>query len=189
MDQIVFDIETKESFEDVGGRNPEKLSVSCVGIYSYNRDEFRAFTESELNEFWPWLASAELIIGYNSNYFDIPILARYWSQIDKIQSLDLHEEIQKSAGHRAKLDDIAQATLGSRKSGNGLEAIKMFQEGRIEELKKYCLNDVKITKEIYEFGKKEGRVLLSSFSQNKEIPVDFKPQIKQANSIELSLGF
>ena len=35
MDQIVFDIETKNSFADVGGEaNLKKLDVSVVGVYS-----------------------------------------------------------------------------------------------------------------------------------------------------------
>lgn len=188
MDIVVFDIETRESFSEVGQYNPEKLSISVVGAYSYLHDQYQTFFDADLNKLWAWLENAELIVGFNSNHFDIPILAKYWPQIQKIQSLDLLTEIKKTIGYRVKLDQIATGTLGTAKTADGLEAIKMFKEGNFDRLAQYCLDDVRITKEIYEFGKKEGRVWCSSFPEKKEILVNFKPIISQRQSIELTLG-
>ena len=51
MDAIVFDIETKNSFADVGGQeNLKKLDVSVVGVYSYNDDAYSCFEENELEK-------------------------------------------------------------------------------------------------------------------------------------------
>ena len=188
MDTIVFDIETKESFAEVGQFNPQMLSISVIGAFSYTNQEYKAFFEADLNKLWEWLESSELLVGFNSNHFDIPILAKYWPQILKIQSLDLLAEIKKTLGYRVKLDQLAQGTLNTSKTATGLEAIRMFKEGNLNKLAQYCLDDVKITKEIYEFGKKEGRVWCSSFPEKKEILVDFNPIINRRPSIELTLG-
>ena len=51
-DIIVFDIETKKSFDDVGGRdNMHLLGVSVVAAYSYNQKKFFAFDESKIDHF------------------------------------------------------------------------------------------------------------------------------------------
>lgn len=188
-DIIVFDIETKETFEDIGGYFPEKLSPSLVGIYSFAKDELRGFTEDEFSELWPYFADADLIIGFNSDGFDIPILAKLYPPLKEIQSLDLLREIYVSAGHRVKLDSVAEATLGKHKTADGLEAIKMYREGRIEELRAYCLSDVAITRDVYNYGKEKGHILATSFSGPKEIKVDFNPIIIPRETTTLSLGF
>lgn len=194
MDTIVFDIETKESFDEVGERDPKKLSLSLVGAYSYLRDEYQSFLESELAGFWQWLKGAEMIVGFNSDHFDIPILEKYWPQITSIQSLDLLKEIKGSTGFRVKLNSVAEATLGEKKSADGFEAIRLFKEGRIDDLRRYCLDDVRITRDIYEFGKQEGIVLITDrdatgrvFVDTKEVPVNFNPEIKKADSVGLPL--
>lgn len=189
MDTIVFDVETKETFNEIGGNNPAKLSISLLGAYSYDRQEYRSFLEEELSDFWRWLENAELLVGFNSDHFDIPIIEKYWRQIRDIHSLDLMKEIVDQTGFRVKLNSVAEATLGEKKSGDGLEAIKLFRDGRIDDLKKYCLDDVRITRDIYEFGKQEGKVLITDFRQGvKEVDVNFKPEIKKVDSVELSLG-
>lgn len=194
MDRIVFDIETKESFDEIGQREPKKLSLSLVGAYSYQRDQYQSFLESELAGFWQWLREAELIIGFNSDHFDIPILEKYWPQIANIQSLDLLKEIKNSTGFRVKLNSVAEATLGVKKSADGFEAIRLFKEGQIDDLRRYCLDDVRITRDLYEFGRQEGVVLITNrdaigrtVADIREIPVNFNPEIKKADSVGLPL--
>lgn len=188
MDIIVFDIETKETFEEVGGHFPERLSPSVVGLYSFNENRLLCFAEDEFTQMWPYFERAELVIGFNSNGFDLPILAKYYPPIKEIQSLDLLEEIKNSAGFRVKLDSVAEATLSKKKSGHGLEAIKMWHEGRIEELKKYCLDDVALTRDVYLYGKEKGQVLVTSFSGPQTIKVNFNPVIKARSTATLTLG-
>jgi DEAD/DEAH box helicase domain-containing protein len=61
-------------------------------------------------------------------------------------------------GFRVKLDSIAEATLGRKKIGHGLEAIKWWRSGDKEKVMQYCLEDVKITKDIYEYALKNGHL-------------------------------
>lgn len=160
---LVFDVETKKSFAQVGGRaNIDKLGVSVIGAYLYPADQFLTFEESEIGRFEKIFLAAEKIVGFNIKNFDLPVLKPYFSQ-EKINTdvelVDLFEDISKLLGHRLGLDALAEATLGVKKSADGLQALRWYEQGEIDKIKKYCLNDVRITKEIYEYGVKNGYVL------------------------------
>ena len=158
-DVLVFDLETKRTFDEVGGNNYGLLGVSVLGYYSYQQDRYECLLESELNQFENAIIDAQLIIGYNSNKFDLPVLQPYLSlDVSKLPSLDLLEEINKVLGFRVSLDSVGQATLGVGKTGHGLDAIQYYRQGQLEKLKAYCLNDVKVTKLVYDYGVKHGEV-------------------------------
>ena len=88
--------------------------------------------------------------------------------------MDILKEIKNSLGKRIKLDTVAEATLGTNKSGEGLDAVKWWNNGEIEKIKKYCLDDVRITKEIYEYALKHGKLKYKDriTSEIKEIKLD-----------------
>src|SRR3989338_6542130 len=151
MDKLVIDIETKNTFADVGGQEHiKKLDASFVGVYSYNKDAYFSFFENQFGELHELLKKAGLIIGFSINRFDIPGIPR----------LDLLEEVEIGLGSRISLDILAKTNLGIGKTHHGLEAIKFYREGNFEELKNYCLNDVKITKELYELAKKQRHLMV-----------------------------
>lgn len=174
MGEVVFDIETKESFAEVGSSKVTDLSISVVGLYIYDEDRFMTFRESQLKEFWQIIERCSCLIGYNSVHFDVPILEKYYgSSLKHIQQLDLLQRIRDSLGHRLKLDDVAKATLNVQKSGHGLQAVEWYKQGEIEKIEKYCLDDVRITRDIYEFGKKNKQLFYPDFEGIKPFPVDF----------------
>jgi DEAD/DEAH box helicase domain-containing protein len=114
-----------------------------------------------------------LIIGYNSDHFDIPILNKYFSgDLTKIKSLDLLKEIKNSLGRRIKLDTVAEATLGRNKIGHGLEAIVWWRNGEKDKVIKYCTEDVRITKDIYEYALKNKSLKYLDGKDMKEIKLD-----------------
>jgi DEAD/DEAH box helicase domain-containing protein len=157
MRKIIFDIETSNTFTEVGSSESADLDLSVVCIYDTETEKYSSFFQEELKDLWPILEKADMLIGYNSDHFDLPLLGKYYSgDLTKIKSLDLLKEIKNSLGRRLKLDTIAEATLGINKSGNGLEAVTWWKQGKKEEVKKYCLDDVKITKEVYEYALKNG---------------------------------
>lgn len=172
-DIIVYDLETKESFNDVGGRDPKKLHISLLGMYSYQDRQFASYTEAELPQFWRRLEQCSLLVGFNNKGFDDQVVSSYFVEIDKVPKLDILEVVYKALGFRIKLDNLAQATLGAGKSGDGLKAIQLFREGKIEELRQYCLDDVRITKEIYEHGKRFGELSYLDLAGKKKVTVDF----------------
>ncbi len=157
---VVFDIETKNAFDDVGGRNNlQALQISVLGAFIYDINEYRIYEEKELKEFEKILQKKPLLVGFNSRRFDVPILQPYIRfDLKALSQLDIMEELTNVLGHRVSLDSVAQATLGRSKSGSGMDAIRFWKNGEIEKLKKYCLDDVRITKEIYEYGAKHGEL-------------------------------
>lgn len=173
-DKLVLDLETKKTFEEVGGHhNSDKLGVSMVGVYSYGRDQYRGFREEEFEELLQWLKQADLIIGFNSKHFDFTVLQPYYPKFDlsKLPHLDIMEEVVYVLGHRLKLENIAQATLGKGKSGHGLDAIKYFHAGDWELLEKYCLDDVRITKEVYNYGLSHGHIWYTNNGEKNKIKI------------------
>lgn len=168
---IVLDIETQKSFDEVGGfRNLEALKVSLVGTYLYKTDEYRCFMEDEIGELEKLLMEKPLVVGFNSRRFDFAVLKPYLKfNPDTLPQLDVMEEMTNVLGHRVSLDSVASATLGTKKSGHGLDAIKYFREGEIDKLKQYCLDDVRITRELYEYGAKNKQLFYTSkFGNDKK---------------------
>lgn len=151
---VVFDIETQNTFADVAN-DMTKLLVSVVSLYRSDTQEYLSFEESELNKFWPIIEKADFIIGFNSEHFDLPVLNNYYlGNLLLLPHLDIMKKVKESLGIRLKLSSIAEATLDDvNKSADGLQAIRWWKEGKIAEIKKYCEQDVRVTKEIYDFGK------------------------------------
>lgn len=156
---VVLDLETRESFRDVGGWAPEKLTISLVGIFDARTGTERTYRLEELPELERVLADRPQVVGYNLFGFDYAVLKSVIS-LDPyaLPTVDMFDHLQRELGFRPKLDDVAAATLGRRKSGSGLEAIRLYQQGNWEALARYCLDDVRLTKEIYEYGLTHGHV-------------------------------
>jgi DEAD/DEAH box helicase domain-containing protein len=173
MRKIIFDCETSNLFTDVGSSSAADLDLSVVCIYDSETDSYSSYFKEELKNLWPIFEKADLLIGYNSDHFDIPLLNKYYSgDLTKIKSLDLLKEIKNSLGRRIKLDTVAEATLGTNKSANGLEAVTWWKQGKFEEVKKYCLDDVRITKDIYEYALKNGLLKYKDMGVIKDIKLD-----------------
>lgn len=173
LKKIVLDLETQKSFDDVGGRGKNHLlKISVCGIYDYVSDQYLIFEEHELPRMAPMLQAADQIIGYNIKQFDFEVLQPYLNfNIFEIPYYDILEEIDKVLGHKIKLDAVAQATIGSGKSGNGLEALLYYKNGKMDLLKKYCLDDVRVTKEVYEHALSNQKLLYRDYFAVKEIPI------------------
>ena len=170
MRKIVLDIETRNLFQDVGTNNPADLDISVVCIYDYERDMHQSFLQEDFGRLWPILENADMLITYNGDHFDIPLLDKYYpGDLTKIKSLDLLKEIKNSLGRRIKLDTVAEATLGRNKSGHGLEAITWWKNGEIDKIIKYCTEDVRITKEVYDYAMKNGVLKYTDGSIIKDI--------------------
>lgn len=169
--EIIFDIET---YGDIN--NKEELEVTVASLYDYEEGQYESYDEHELGDLWKKLEQADLLIGYNSKHFDVPVLNNFYAgDLSQIPHLDLLERIKESSGQRYKLDDIAQATLESvEKSADGVKAMEWYEEDKIEKIKDYCEQDVKVTKEVYEFGKENKMLYRENLKGDLQpISVDF----------------
>lgn len=190
MNRVVFDIETSNIFADVGKRDPALLDISIVGLYDYATDKYLSFDQKEFSQMWPILEKADLLIGFNSEHFDLPLLNKYYQgDLHRIRHLDLLKIIREVAGRRMKLDQIAEGTLGINKSGHGLQAIQWWRKGEYQKVRDYCLDDVKITKDIYEYAMKHGLIKFREDGKVHEVKLDMKiwqePQEKSALTFSL----
>lgn len=193
--EIVFDIETQNTFADVNN-DFKKLKISCVSIYRYETDTYESFEEHELGRLWPILEKADRIIGYNSAHFDLPVMNNYYlGDLQTFPHLDLIINIKEALGFRLKLNDVATATLDNvQKSAEGLQAIRWWKEGKMDEIKKYCEQDVRVTKEVYDFGRKNKQLFYKSLT-GEVLPfrVNFDPPKENpgdnSKKINLTLPF
>jgi len=161
-DELVIDIETKNTFADVGGKeNLRDLDVSFVGVYSYTQDRLLSFRDHQLKELEEVLKNARRIVGFSVNRFDIPVLEKYFEfNLRAVPVLDLLDEVELATGHRISLDLLAKANIGAGKTNHSLDAITFYAAGDWESLEKYCLNDVTITRDLYELAKKQGYLMI-----------------------------
>jgi len=173
MRKIVFDVETKNSFQQVGKKDPTLLDISLLVTYDYSTDTYETFMEKDFPKLWKLLEQTDMLIGYNSDHFDIPLLNKYYpGDLTHIQSLDLLSEIRNSLGRRIRLDSVAEGSLGLKKTGSGLDAIRWWQQGEIEKIQKYCEADVKMTKEVYDFAIKNNFLRYTDFNDTHTIPIN-----------------
>jgi len=191
LKKIVLDLETQNLFQDVGGRGKNHLlKVSLCGIYDYSKDQYLMFEESELPKLAPLLQTADQIIGFNIKDFDFEVLQPYMNfDLSEMPYYDLLEEINKAIGHRIKLESVAQATLGTGKSGDGKEAVLYYRSGRMDLLKKYCQDDVRITKQIYDYALKNQKVLYRDYFAVKEVPLTVAEPVSREGVLHQAVLF
>lgn len=173
MRYVVFDLETQNIFTDTGSSDPTSLDISVATVYDSETDVYTTVTIDEIDKLWPIIEAADALVGYNSNHFDIPLLNKYYpGDLTQIKSIDLLEDIKNSLGRRLRLDSVAQATVGAKKSADGLQAVRWWREGKIKEIMKYCEQDVKVTKQIFEYAREHGHVKFKDGHRKREIPLD-----------------
>lgn len=193
MRQIILDVETQKTFDEVGGYFPDRLGISFVGVCVRDgfsgKGEMMGFFEPDLPKLFPMLEAADLIVGFNCDSFDMQTFLPYYkADISKMATLDLMLRIKDSVGHRIGLDAVAKETLGIGKNGDGLDAIKYFKNKDWDSLSKYCLQDVAVTRDIYDHGLKTGKVKFKNkWNRLIECDIDFTFTPKKDAGMQMSL--
>jgi len=164
MRHAILDVETIKSFDEVGGYFPEKLGVSFVGVIERESlpkvwgekvvERRHQIYEHDMDKLFKLLEQMDLLVGFNLDGFDMAAIKPYYrGDIRQFPTLDLMVRFKEKLGHRIALDAIATQTLGTAKSGNGLDAIAYYKNGELEKLAAYCMKDVEITRDIYDWGR------------------------------------
>jgi DEAD/DEAH box helicase domain-containing protein len=158
---IFLDVETQRTFEEVGGRhNISKLGLAAAVTYDSSSGECRSYTEDQVEDLIQELARADLVVGFNLKTFDYEVLGPYTDYpLRTIPTADMLQDIYQELGFRLSLDSLAQATLGIGKSADGLQAVRWFRQGKLEQVIEYCQRDVEVTRKLYEYGCQRGYVL------------------------------
>jgi DEAD/DEAH box helicase domain-containing protein len=165
---VYFDLETQRSFGDVGGSaHKDKMGMSVGVTYSTETGQYHIFNEENVADLVEQLIKADLVVGYNHVQFDYPVLQAYtiYDLATQTVNCDMMLDIEEILGHRLKLDAVAQASLNASKTADGLDALKWWQLykktddlAHVLNIAEYCCYDVKVTKEVHEFGLEHGIV-------------------------------
>ena len=151
----VLDIETRRSAQEVGGWDKaEQMGVSVAIRYDSGTRQYHEYFQDDIEQLVLDLEKTDLVIGFNIIRFDYKVLSGLSSYpFHTLPTLDLLMVVHKQLGYRLSLDALANQTLGSRKSADGLMALQWWQEGKIDKIVEYCKQDVRVTKNLYLYGR------------------------------------
>ena len=175
----VFDLETQRSAAEVGGwHRADRMGISCGVIYDAHKKAFEVYLEDQVERLIAHLSRFDLVIGFNIKRFDYRVLQGYSSfDFRALKTLDILEEIHNHLGFRLSLAHLAQATLNSQKTADGLQALRWWKQGRVREIIDYCKMDVKLTRDLFLFGRQKGYLVFSNRNQVKmRIPVNWQTE-------------
>lgn len=188
---VVFDLETKYTFREYS--DPKQLGITVIGAFDYATGQSFIFLENELNRFYSLIEKASYLIGFNIVGFDLPVLSAYYpGDVAQFKTLDLLDDVKLKIGRRLSLDMLLKATLGKQKTGHGLTAVEYYKEGKIEELKSYCLHDVLYTKDLFEYGCDNSKIYFLEGISKTPILVSwkrYKQPLDSQHDISLTLPF
>ena len=143
----VFDLETRKSAQQVGGwKNARDMQVSVAVLYDSADDRYHSYSGEQVAALMNHLQQLDLVVGFNIKRFDYKVLSGYTDfDFNSLPTFDLFSAI----GNRTGLDKLASATLGTKKSAHGLQAVEWWEQGKLKELEDYCRQDVKITRDLF----------------------------------------
>lgn len=184
MLEIAFDIESQTAPTSWDAAGLKQVKISVLGLHRSDSDTYHAYEEHELAEVWKLFEQADRIISYNGIHFDIPVMQNYYAgDLSRIPHLDMIVNVKDALGFRLKLDDLAKATLKKEKSADGLQAVRWWAEGKVQEIKDYCIQDVKVTRGLYDFGKKNKQLFYPNLQgEIVPFPVNFDPPAAPATT-------
>jgi DEAD/DEAH box helicase domain-containing protein len=182
---LSFDIETGNTAADIGGwQNTHMWQVTCVTttdgenntVYIDKPMEIEGAVVKELKQLKYDLddhfQKGGKLLGHNIVAFDLPALrdsmdifiVRKYLEEKETRCIDTSRMMTKAAGKRVQLDNLAKCNLNSKKSGDGLMAVRWWSEGKYEDVAKYCLKDSQLTLDVWKMGVERGN--LSFFDED-----------------------
>jgi DEAD/DEAH box helicase domain-containing protein len=170
----VLDIETQRSADEVGGWDrADLMRVSCAVLYDSQKDAYLEFLEDQVDALIDCLKQMDVLIGFNIKRFDFKVLSGYTDfDFQTLNTIDILEDIHARLGYRLSLDHLSRVTLGAEKTADGLAALRWWKQGKIRQIIDYCRADVKITKELFTYGKVNGYLLFNNKAgQTVRVPV------------------
>jgi hypothetical protein len=155
MKILTFDLEIEKPVSSAPGgweaaRNGEcGISVICV---SDSETGYYFYDKNDLDEAVDHLNSGDLLVSWNGIAFDAQVIFGCTGRYLMSAHYDLLAETYKSLKERRKgykLDQVARATLGIGKRGNGEFATALVAKKRWGRLFTYCAGDVHCTRALY----------------------------------------
>ncbi len=172
---LVLDIETQRLVQEVGGwDHVDKLGISVACAYDSKTDQYLSFLEQDLPKLIE-LCEERLVVGYNIRGFDLPVMVPYGLNLKRVDAFDIMYDLEALTRQRfLKLEHVARGTLGTGKSADGLMAVEWWKTGQIQKIIDYCMQDVKVTRDVFQYGRQNGFVKLQRSEENiTSVPVQW----------------
>lgn len=181
LDAVVYDLEIVKGIAGRGERHLEGIEycngwndhsgmgISVIGAYDYVDDRYRVFCKDNWEQFSELVCDREWAITFNGVNFDNRVLVANGVSIHNnegsAEDYDVLREIWITLGLNPDkfsprshggygLAAMCEANGIRTKSGHGALAPVQWQRGEIGSVIDYCLNDVKITKDLFELSQK-----------------------------------
>jgi len=154
------------TFEGTFGR------ICCIGVIKEGHDGkillkevFSGDEKDQLKKFWDAAANVHRFIGHNIWSFDLPYIykrsiikgvkPRMDISFARYRNIPIYDTMCEwdlwNFGKAQKLDTLAKV-LGlptSKDEMDGSEVWQYFKDGRIDEICRYCMKDVELTRNVY----------------------------------------
>ena len=78
MRVLTFDIETANWLGDPGVEDYKGLQIALVGTHDSSTGLYDSYLESDFPRLWKTIEETDILVGYNSDHFDIPLLNKYY---------------------------------------------------------------------------------------------------------------
>jgi DEAD/DEAH box helicase domain-containing protein len=174
LGEIYLDIETLRLSNEVPGGwgSIDKFGVAVAITWDLD-GQYRAWFETDVFDLIEELKKFERIVTYNGDRFDLVVLSGYGETRGlPARSFDVLASIENALGHRVKLDKVASDTLGLRKDGDGLDAVRWWRQGERDRVIEYCKKDVELLMRVVAHGRMHGHFK----SSGRKVAVDWNPQ-------------
>lgn len=151
---LVFDIETRVH----GKIDPKTDELRFIGLYEIEEDKTHFLTIGEQDKIQALFNKHKIIISYNGINYDMPILNRYGighrgTHIDLYQVIKKRKQYLGIKSTSNSMSNIAKALKLDDKKIDDFDYDILKKESytaqEIAYIKKYTLQDVKVTTEIY----------------------------------------
>jgi len=164
-DALVYDIEIARAILD-RGRTPDptveyckgwddhaNMGIAVIGAYDYREGRYRVFCKDNSAAFAALAAQRRLLVGHNILGFDNKVLAAHGLAVPAEKCYDTLVELAAPSGRDFRglgLDALCAANFGARKAGTGALAPVLWQRGEIGAVVDYCLEDVRLTRLLFD---------------------------------------
>ncbi|UCE87294.1 MAG: DUF1998 domain-containing protein, partial [Deltaproteobacteria bacterium] len=158
---LFFDLETQRSADEVGGwHNAHLMRLALAVVYDAVADRFETYAEADVDALLARLREAELVVGFNIRRFDYAVLRGYTDRdLAELPTFDLLDAVHARLGFRLSLGHLAEETLGVSKSGDGLQSLAWWKDGRFEDVEAYCRKDVALVRDLFGHALDHGHLL------------------------------
>lgn len=174
MNALVYDLEiikavpsnkepVIEGIEYCAGWHDHKnMGISVIGAYDYQSNRFRVFCKDNWKDFIDLATQRAPLVSFNGIGFDNKVLeacglfflkeaGNYYDILRELWIGDgLAPEFVYPSHTGYGLNEVAMSNFSAKKTGHGALAPVDWQRGNIGNVIDYCLEDVRLTKRLFD---------------------------------------